>query len=422
MNMKIRISRKGYGDYIFSILIILLPFLYQYKGIGSIITLGELLLIPFIIGYLIKDLIIYKGKKIDKWLFGFYLIAILMTFFNISSRHFSMQDAMTGIVRLVYYMALVYVARFHFKLDKVKDIYLTLVFVFSLYLIAQFLYHYASGGYLPIYLNYNWQFPPDARPATYSGIYAYGFRPSSLFLEASYFAMFVLPGIAFLLFGKNKNKGLNNIIILCVSCSAIVLSTSSAGLIGLGILFILKVLRDNNGKRSTFQKIAVVLLGILIIGFVLYAENAYTLRSRLFSGGSIGQRVLRGIIVFNDLDTIHKIIGVGMNNMGAYMTAHHLSTIYDEGNLNNCASIIQSFVYFGIVGGSALIAYIISFLKKSKGNIGFPLAVLVTYMLSYEATLFMYRFAFLMILLEAVNKFERGKKHEHSNRCESFKN
>lgn len=420
--MKIKFSRKGNMDFIFSILVILLPFFYQYKGIGSIISFGELLLIPFIIGYLIKDLFIYKSKKIDKWLLCFYLIALLMTFFNISSKHFSAESAASGIVRLVYYMALVYIARYNFRLDKIKDLYLSLVMIFSLYLIVQFMYHYMSGRYLPIYLNYNWQFPPDARPATYSGIYAFGFRPSSLFLEASYFAMFVLPGITLLLFDEKKKKGFRNILFLGISSFAVVLSTSSAGLIGLGILFIIKVLRDSNGKSKLVQKVAVVFLGVLVIVFVLYAENAYTLRSRLFSGGSIGQRVLRGFIVFNDLDTIHKFIGVGINNMGAYMTAHGIFTIYDEGNLNNCASIIQSFVYFGIIGGSTLIAYIISFLKKSKGSIGFPLAVLIIYMLTYEATLFMYRFAFLMILLEAVNRFERGKKYEYSNRCELTKN
>ena len=36
-------------DKIFSICIILLPFLYQYKGIGNVISLGELLLIPLIL-------------------------------------------------------------------------------------------------------------------------------------------------------------------------------------------------------------------------------------------------------------------------------------------------------------------------------------------------------------------------------------
>ena len=47
-------------DKLFSIVIVLLPFLYQYKGIGNVISFGELLLFPFIFIYL---LFMKKNKK-----------------------------------------------------------------------------------------------------------------------------------------------------------------------------------------------------------------------------------------------------------------------------------------------------------------------------------------------------------------------
>ena len=114
-----KIKRKSISlDVVFSALIILLPFLYQYKGIGNVISLGEVVLAPFIAYYSIKILGGIKKREINKPLLYFYLAGLVLTLFNVLSSYFSLEAAGTIILRLVYYMLLVFVARRYFCFKK----------------------------------------------------------------------------------------------------------------------------------------------------------------------------------------------------------------------------------------------------------------------------------------------------------------
>lgn len=405
--MKIRIKKDKFDEKIFSILIILLPFFYQYKGIGNTVSFGELVLFPFIMWYAVQDFFSKRLSNIDRPLLVFYAMALLLTALNSATPYFQISAAFTIIARLIYYMVLVYVARRHFNWQAVRNFYIICVFGFSVYLIIQFLFYHGMGIILPIYLKHSLQFPPEARP---ENIYRLGFRPSSLFLEASYYALFTMPGITILLFTANKSMMEKTTMVL--ACIGVVFSTSSAGIVGLVLLFVIKVFGDKEAKgaKAIISKSAVLLMCVIAALYIVYSENSTLLRNRLFSGGSIGERVLRGFIVFGKLGFIHKIIGVGIGNMEAYMNYYQISTVFDEGNLNACASVIQSFVYYGIIGGCFLLFYLFTIVRKSKGNIGFPFSLLITYMMCYEGVLYYFRFAFLIIILEAINRSEKEKR------------
>lgn len=393
-------------DEIFSITIILLPFLYQYKGIGNAVSFGEMILLPIMFYYL---LIVVRSKKVDKidWkLLDFYVVSILMTLINAICQYFRIEDAATLLLRMVYYMILVYVARKHFVFECVQDIYFFFVEIFSLYLIAQFLYHAFTGGFLPIYIEYSLQFPPEARPSTYAELYWLGFRASSLFLEASYFALYVLPTIAILLF--KERRSIPQQVVLVSALVAVVLSTSSAGVIGVLILILIKIIRGKKVTiKSLISKISITAIGISGCLYIFFGKNSDLLRRRLVSGGSIGERVLRGIVAYSRFTPFHQIFGVGLNNLSAYMKFNSISTPWDESNLNNCCSLFQTLDFFGIIGFVALLVYLGSIVRKSRGKVGFPLVTILVFIMSYESILFMYRFAFLIIILEAVNRIER---------------
>lgn len=394
-------------DIIFSGLIILLPFFVQYKGIGSTISLGELLLI-ICLGLIILSTRCIKKTKINVSIFIFYIVVLLSAVINSFFDYFSTTAAITLILRMVFYAVLIYEARLHFKLSYVSKFYYFFVFLASIYLLLQWVYHTFIGGYLPIYINYSLLFPPEARAESLAVYYRWAFRPSSLFLEPSYYSKFVLPGIALLVFKSKKSKF--EILTIVVSCVALLMSTANSAIIGLLIIFIIKLL-DINMKNSVKNVLLKFLLALIMIAtFIFFSSSSHTSyqSDRLISGGSINQRIIRGTIIFNELPFFHQIFGVGINNLGSYVIENGIYTQYDETNLNYAASSVQLLVCFGIIGFVvfliAMIMYIpkINNVKKSVRTICYVQFFLLVFDVIYSNILFSSGFAFSIIILESI--------------------
>lgn len=399
----------------FSYSVILLPFLYQYKGIGSFISMGEVLIAIMTLIELWQDQ--FKLKRPNKCLFAFYAVSLISTAICMGFSYFNMSAAATLIIRLVFYALVIIVAREHFDLDCVSRLYTGLVFLFSLYLIIQYAYHITTGGYLPIYLNSNLQFPPEARPENLAVYYRWFFRPSSLFLEPGYFTLYVMPAVCMIVFSQRRTGF--ELVTLLTTIIAILLSTGSAGITSLLIIFAVYFFdgAENRSKYKLFMKIAVVVSAIcgVVIFFTVSDVAALTL-GRLKSGGSFANRITRGIITFSELDFFHQIVGVGLNNLEPYMLYYGMSTEFDEGNLNYTASFIQTLNFSGIVGFCVLAIFIgnliirtiaISNVRDERNylygkGVLWSLLFLIIFIMSFEAMLFTYRFAFYMIVYEAL--------------------
>ena len=211
----------------FSVLIVLLPFLQQYAGLGGVVSLGELLLVPFILGFFIADRKVI-GAQVDRFLFAFYILSIgLSVIDGFPFDFFSFGDFWTLVARLLFYAVLVLVARRHFSWEAVRDLYLLLVTVAALYLIAQYVYHLAGGGYLPIVISDSLVFSPEKTFDTWTDKYQWYFRPSSLFLEPSYYSLFTLPALVAFTMGE-KEKSLPRFALLVVTYA---LSSANSGLL-----------------------------------------------------------------------------------------------------------------------------------------------------------------------------------------------
>lgn len=411
-------------DKMYSVLIILLPFLYQYKGIGRIISFGEMLLTPIMIMLFLTEFKL-KLKGINLWLAAFYLVTIFTSVLCAAMNYFNISEASTVFVRLVYYAIVVWLARTHFCLDYAKGIYYCAVFAFSAYLIVQYLYHYTVGGYLPIYLKYEWQFPAEARISNLNVMYKWGFRPSSLFLEPSYYSLFVMPSVIMLLYEQTKT--MFKVVTLVLTSIALILSTASSGIFGLAIILLFFLLKKGETRNSVLVRLIVVFLVVLLVVlYFIYSRNADYFAGRIQSGGSLNQRVVRGIIVYNRLPKFNQIFGVGINNLEPFMEMFHISTSFDENNLNYSCSLIQTLNYSGFVGFVVLVGYLIDLKmkinKSVKDSIYYKRQAAITlfwiliFIVSYEAILFSYRFAFLIIILEAIS---RGNKEQ--NKCIDLK-
>lgn len=414
--MRIRkAQRENSINKLFSALIILLPFLYQYRGIGSIVSFGEVLII-LVTGLLVIQDFRGKVKAYDKLLLAFYIVSIVTTLVCMGFSYFSTSAAFTVILRLILYAIIVYLGRKHFDLSAVFGLYVNLAFLFSVYLILQYLYHYSTGGYLPIYVNYNLLFPPEARGATLATYYRWGFRASSLFLEASYFSLFTLPAVPLLLYRREKK--ITRSIELIVICIALVFSTANSALAGLIIIFTVYLFgrTEHLSSRKTMSRILIVVVAIgLIVMYFYFSENANFFARRFQSGGSLNNRIIRGLIVYKELPVFHKIFGVGLNNLEPYMLANNITTLYDEVNLNYSCSMVQTLDYSGIAGMIVFVGYLISLYRKMikrKDSINInsiveadcvkPLFWLLIFILSYESILFTYRFCFLITMLNGV--------------------
>ena len=403
-------------DNAFSFIIILMPFLQQYKGAVSVISFSETILIPFIIWFCVVD----RGllhQPVDKPIAVFYGVTIVTTLFCLMFYYSSIFNASTVLFRLVYYAIIVFIARRHFNIDFAIKIYSVAVFLFSVYLIIQNVYNAVTGLYLPISFNETWIFSAEAAHESLDEYYQYHFRPSSLFLEPSYYTLFTMPYVILAL--NRKKQTVFSVINLIVTVAAIVLSTATSGVVGLLIIFACYLFgkAENANVYKTLIKVFIVAVAIaLVVGYIFYSEST-VLAERLSTGGSIKQRIIRGLIIYDDLPPLHKIIGVGINNLEDYMLSNNMVTKFDEFNLNYCCSLVQTFIFSGVIGGISLIAYIASlFLRyfKSKTsdisvlqnysvrNIMIGMIFLILFIFSYETILFSYRFAFLIIILESI--------------------
>lgn len=391
---------------IFSFIIIMLPFFYQYRGISNIISFGEALLIPIITVFLFK-LIREKNFECNSSFVLFYVITIITTLCCFGFDYFQISRALTIGFRMVFYAICILFMRRYYRFNAVYKLYYAICFGFSIYLILQYICHYLFNIYLPFHLGYDLLFPIEARGEDYKEFYMWGYRASSLFLEPSYFSFFTLPCFALLLYDSNKK--FYHYLDMATIIIALLISTAGSGILGLFAIIGMYLWNSNSTKAVFISKFFIFLFIVAIFSLVyIYAENTNYILGRMASGGSFNQRVLRGILIYLDLPVINQIIGVGLNNLGAYMEYYGMYTEYDENNLNYGSTLVQTLNFSGAVGFFSLMLLLIKIYKDinnfEKNNVSYKyfnkgifrcIFVLMILIMSYESIMFMYRFCFL---------------------------
>lgn len=382
---------------IYSIIIILLPFLYQYASPLSFLSLGDFLVAIFACYGLLKINYVRAKDRVKPILF-FSVSFCILTFFTsiFSGSYFKYGDAATIFLKILMYLCVCAVCTQYFDLHYVKKIYLVLVRIFSVYLLIQVIYHEIVGGFLPIYLKHEWLFSWEKRPADLYDYYVtggyYRFRPSSLFLEPGYYALYVLPALFLLLFEDKK------IVEPILLYGVILLSTSGAGiLIGL-LAFVLKgatfIVHYRNGKVY-FTAYAILAVFLLAAGAIyLLFFDTYIL-TKLFN--SFNARITRSLLIFDRIDFFHKIFGVGMNNTENYVNAYNIHTLYDEKNLNFGASLVASILQYGIIGFMIFLCSMLAlFMRVRHSKPGVLLLLLYLIYTAFEEVIFNFRMGFLL--------------------------
>ena len=284
------------------------------------------------------------------------------------------------------------------------------MFAFSIYLIIQYVVYKCTGNYLPRYISSNLLFPPEKNARILTDYYKWIFRPSSLFLEPGYFTLFCIPYVCLLFFKKKNNLiiKIEHVIVLI----ALFLSGSSAALVSIAIIIYLyfNYFFENHGFKKGINIIITTLLSIIILLFVITNFKNNDIVERTISGASFNNRVTRGIIVYDKMSSINKLMGVGINNLGNYMEYNGISTEFDETNLNYCSSIVQILTNSGIIGFIFFVIYLAGIFKISKNNICSKiLFVMLLFLLSYENILFSYRFCFIYAFICGLKDYKQNE-------------
>ena len=123
---KSTLKEKKYNWFAYAI--ILLPFLYQYKGVGNVVSLGEILVAATTIFVFCQDG--FKLKNINIYLALFYTISMVSIILCMWFGYFDISAAMVTGVRMLFYALVVVVARDHFDIETIGNVYTCLVFGF----------------------------------------------------------------------------------------------------------------------------------------------------------------------------------------------------------------------------------------------------------------------------------------------------
>jgi hypothetical protein len=359
-------------------LIVISPMFSQYGGFIPHLLLPELLFIIVLPLCLIdkKRISLGRYKYILLYLAVILFLALIAALVDIK---FSVSDFATAFLRYCFYIGVIIIVADRFFDITLGAKLLTLLGILnSLYLIAQYLSYTFFHTVLPWYIP---GLPVSGGMRliqNYEQIFrTYGFRPQGFFFEPAFFAYYVIPALALILFYKTPRFNYRTPVIMAIAflySVALLLSGSGNAIILLAFcwfLWGLQLLRGHNIPlllvRSMLVILVVVFVGYEISQLAFVQRNiARTTSTDTMSTGNV--RITRGFYVFDQLPTVHKVIGVGYGNYGRYLRENSVSTPFDTGGISEYTNTIAYvLVGTGVVGiGFYLLTYLDLF-RKTKG-------------------------------------------------------
>lgn len=167
------------GAKLFTLLVVLLPLTYQIASPFPFLSLGELVLVPFVFVLLVTG--IRDGVYSPAALSVFYLVPIGATFvdfFLYSGAYLLIADSFTVMARILFYYALIVVSTKYFAKDFALKCYWGAIVVLMAVLVAQLFAHYALGFDVPIVQELGPAlFAPSQYADTDTYYHMYGFGP-----------------------------------------------------------------------------------------------------------------------------------------------------------------------------------------------------------------------------------------------------
>lgn len=392
----------------FTLIVILLPILHQFKSPVSVISFGEFFLI------LCSAFLLLFGRKkrnrsvflVPRGLIAFYIIPVFLTFISSFRDYYSLGEASTVIARMLFYFVVIMLSSAYFDYEKAIKIYLITCSVCCAYLIMQVASHYIIHFDLPILVKYSRVLFQETEDVETDFFYSrYGFRPSSFFKEPSFYSFYFAPLIIILLFGSKHFRTIKKmtpnirIIFSIIFSISILLTTSNLGVVYLVVIWFTFILADRDSVRLKFiYRIIVVFALLVVLVWIINSPLFEFLIDRFMSGGSVGKRLYRGFIIFDKLDWLSKIVGVGINNIALYVVEYGIYTIYDENKLSYAVTITNRLITSGVIGFSSLVYFVYYQIIDNKLFIQRLMIIIMIINFFFSAGEYSYKLAFTIIL------------------------
>lgn len=333
-----------------TIIILTIPITSQYKSPIPGLSLGDVFLLLTTLMILLLNKRVPSIKRITGviFIFAFYvsvssLLAILF------QSNAAVGDTLVRTTRFLFYVLFAFIISPNFfEINVFLKWYRKIVIFATILIIVQtILNNYFNIVLLGVYQPWISRFDVmdvERLMRSYSNMY----RPSSIFIEPAYYARYVLPSLAFNLLsdkGLDKRKFLNSLFISL----GLILSTSGQGIvIGLFLWIgsLIKQVIKVNPKNLLY---AVSLIPVFY--FLSTQRIVISSLNRLFGGewGSSNTRVFKGYDIFDQLDSLSKLIGTGFGNVGRYMSNNSIQSIYDRSNA--VSEYMNSFAYILVNSG-----------------------------------------------------------------------
>ena len=399
----------------FTVIILLLPILNQYLLPGNVE--------PIIVVAVVFSIIALKKSvsvTMDRFTV-FFLITFCYSFFMLITNSFliSMKIEIFGIVfryakYFLEFIGIIYSSKKLFEYEYAIKIYQVISIVILCSVVIEYAFFILLGN--PLYfiipdvaLSYNHGMNSNELIATLSrGVYnGYPYRPSAFFLEPSSVAYYILPWLALKIF-NSKNKT-----ILLIPTFALVLSSSTTGIVGIVLVWLFYFFRQGIVNHSVSKAKSILLVPIfgvitiliwLMVGksdavkFAIVSKLNSIRSFNISSSSSLNQRLLRGVLYFANMKWYNWLFGVGYGGLSEYYHAIHMNLIMDEGNQEvsymNCMSTILN--SFGVVGIILFWRWVIQIIKKSKDTFALSISFLIIICTSdcYHSPIY-----FLMIIM-----------------------
>lgn len=405
---------------IYTFIIITIPITSQYKSFIPGISIGDLFLLlslPFAI-YIFS----YYGWDIKKtlenpfiWLAIYIIVGSLISVL-FQQVGYSITDILVRSIRYIFYIfCAVVISNLFFNFKYAMRWYGRLVLFATIYLILQVILYRTNGIFLTGTIpgldlaNELYDFEKSKI------LLANFFRPYSIFIEPGYYSQFVIPYLAYCLFKKNdESKPQPEIFKAVFITVGIVLSTSGQGLI-LGaviwVIWFIMIIYDFENHKLRLIPIILGIIFISIIPFILQNGEIQTSINRLFGSpeASANLRIYRGFAVFEQLDFLYMMFGVGYGNPGSFITYNGIYTIYDipqmPDYMNSVAYVLVSSGIIGLI--IILFAFIYMFIN-TRGFFRICILILLILSLGGNMLLSSNMILYISIILSGFNRIYKN--------------
>jgi hypothetical protein len=397
-------------------LVPLLPIIDSYSVPNfTRLSVAELFLILLLLAAFI---LLFSTKQTISFpvylLFFFYWI--VCTFVNqVTIFGSSLNSSLVRSIRDLLYMSFFcFVAPYFMHLKKMFHWYKIFSIIACFLLLLELLLHYVFGKtvlFLLPFLPLNYPISSYSQYLEYRAAYP-SYRPSSFFLEPSYFAYYISPFLLMLLFSNEKKGKYLLSFFVSLSLAASLSGTALLLLLVIWASFFYLKLPIRKKYKIGFTPIFLVFGVALLLALRGTKFDVFARLQEIFdpTGNSSGSvRIVRGFKIFDTLPFYLKIFGIGAGNVTQYIINNNLTQFLWAASIDQTSLISYIFICSGFLGFAL---FFFSVYKRCKeGNDIFYVAYfLILSLLFLEENFFLMIFyVFFMSILFCKNDFFLSK-------------